>query len=92
MDRIIGNVTNPSFLTLPGRGSKPRATGLTHVLDKGASVATTSELPGHAASTDLWKFFGWGTAYLDRALPAKSALFAGAAVQARVGGTLLEIA
>ena len=89
---IIGNVTNPSFLTLPGRGSKPRATGLTHLLDKGASVATTEAVLASAGDyVDLWKF-GWGTSYLDRALPTKLALLAEAAVQACVGGTLLEIA
>jgi phosphosulfolactate synthase len=89
---IIGNVTTPSFLTLPGRGSKPRAIGLTHVLDRGAGVATTEGVLAAAGQyVDLWKF-GWGTAYLDRALPTKLALLADAGVQACVGGTLLEIA
>ena len=88
----IGNVTLPTFLTLPHRGSKPRETGLTHVLDKGASVSTTdSVLATSADYIDLWKF-GWGTAYLDRGLPTKLALLAEAGVGSCVGGTLLEIA
>jgi phosphosulfolactate synthase len=88
----IGNVTLPTFLTLPHRGSKPREFGLTHVLDRGASVATTESVLATAADyIDLWKF-GWGTAYLDRGLPAKLALLAGAGIGSCVGGTLFEIA
>lgn len=89
---IIGNVTTPSFLTLPERRGKPRATGLTHVLDTGVSVVTTEAVLATAGEyVDLWKF-GWGTAYLDKALPAKLDLLADADVQPCVGGTLLEIA
>jgi phosphosulfolactate synthase len=85
-------VTQPTFLTLPPRGSKPREVGLTHVLDRGASVATTESVLATAADyIDLWKF-GWGTAYLDPGLRAKLALLAEAGVGSCVGGTLLEIA
>lgn len=81
----------PSFLTLPERGSKPRARGLTHVLDKGASAVTTESVLATAAEyVDLWKF-GWGTAYLDPALSTKLMLLANAGVRSCVGGTLLEI-
>jgi len=82
----------PTFLDLPVRRPKPRLSGLTHVLDKGVSlVRTESVLATAAPYIDIWKF-GWGTAYLDPALPAKLALLASAAVRACVGGTLLEIA
>jgi phosphosulfolactate synthase len=85
-------VTLPDFLSLPERGSKPRATGLTHVLDKGAGVAATQAVLSTAGEhVDIWKF-GWGIAYLDPALSAKLALLADAGVLACVGGTLLEIA
>jgi phosphosulfolactate synthase len=85
-------VTAPSFLDLPERRSKPRLSGLTHVLDKGTSlVGTESALATAAPYIDIWKF-GWGTAYLDPALSAKLELLASAQVQACVGGTLLEIA
>lgn len=89
---IIEDVTLPTFLSLPDRGSKPRVTGLTHVLDRGASaVATESVLTTAASYIDLWKF-GWGTAYLDPGLPTKLSLLTGADVRACVGGTLMEIA
>jgi phosphosulfolactate synthase len=82
----------PTFLDLPVRRPKPRLSGLTHVLDKGVSlVGTESVLATAAPHIDIWKF-GWGTAYLDPALPAKLALLASAEVRACVGGTLLEIA
>jgi phosphosulfolactate synthase len=85
-------VTQPTFLTLPPRGSKPREVGLTHVLDRGASVATTESVLSAAADyIDLWKF-GWGTAYLDPGLPAKLAVLRDHDVVACTGGTLLEVA
>ena len=58
-------MSRPTFLQLPSRSSKPRSTGLTHVLDKGMPLG---ELEGFLDSTgdliDVWKF-GWGTAYID---------------------------
>lgn len=88
----IGNVTLPSFLSLPERSTKPRTVGITHVLDKGTTVAATeSILAGAAPHIDIWKF-GWGTAYVDVELAAKLALLRSADVRACLGGTLLEIA
>lgn len=54
-------------------------------------AAAESVLATAAPYVDIWKF-GWGTSYLDPALPAKLELLASAAVRACVGGTLLEIA
>jgi phosphosulfolactate synthase len=88
----IGNVTTPTFLTLPERRSKPRTVGLTHVLDKGLTVdAARSALAAAGQHMDVWKF-GWGTAYLDVGLPAKLRLLRAQGVRSCVGGTLLEIA
>ena len=88
----IEDVSLPTFLSLPERGSKPRVAGLTHVLDKGASVAATEAvLSSGAAHLDLWKL-GWGIAYVDPGLPAKLSLLAAADVRACLGGTLMEIA
>lgn len=82
----------PEFLDLPTRPPKPRRTGLTHVLDPGAGrIATADLLDSAAGSIDIWKV-GWGTAYVDSALPAKLALLAERSVAACLGGTLLEIA
>jgi phosphosulfolactate synthase len=80
------------FLSLPSRAAKPRTTGLTHVLDKGLPPPQTQALLEAAGEfVDIWKF-GWGTAYLDRGLERKLSLLARHAVQACLGGTLLEIA
>jgi phosphosulfolactate synthase len=80
------------FLSLPARPAKPRATGITHVLDKGMSgPQARALLEATGEFVDIWKF-GWGTAYLDRAFETKLAVLAEHGVQACLGGTLLEIA
>jgi phosphosulfolactate synthase len=85
-------VTNPTFLALPDRSSKPRTVGLTHVLDKGLTVESVrSALAAAAPHVDVWKF-GWGTAYLDVGLPEKLELLRAHGVRSCLGGTLLEIA
>lgn len=80
------------FLDLPPRSVKPRAAGLTHVLDKGLPIA---ELAGYlepaAPHIDLWKL-GWGTAYLEPDPGAKVEALAARDIRACVGGTLLEAA
>lgn len=86
------DVTPADFLELPARTAKPRATGLTHVLDKGASVGELSaRLPAIAGYADLWKL-GWGTAYVDPSVAEKIGLLTAHGVIACSGGTLLEIA
>lgn len=83
---------SPRFLELPARSGKPRATGLTHVLDTGVSPTTAAAvLATGAGYVDVWKT-GWGTAYIDPGLPEKVRLLAEADVAACLGGTLLEIA
>jgi phosphosulfolactate synthase len=82
----------PAFLDLPRRTAKPRATGLTHVIDMGYPVAMVrGSLETAAASIDLWKF-GFGTAYIDPGVSDKVALLAQHGVTPCIGGTLLEIA
>lgn len=85
-------MSRPSFLTLPFRSLKPRAVGLTHVLDKGmppGELESFLELAGDLI--DLWKF-GWGTAYVDTAVGKKVAALSRHSIRACVGGTLLEVA
>lgn len=85
-------MSRPHFLDLPARLEKPRADGLTHVLDKGSPLRDVEALLSVAAdSIDLWKL-GWGTAYLDPGLDEKVPLLARHEVRACVGGTLLEAA
>lgn len=82
----------PDFLALPDRGAKPRAVGLTHVIDPGAGpVVVTDLLDSAAAHIDIWKI-GWGTAYVDATLATKLALVTGHEIAVCLGGTLLEIA
>jgi phosphosulfolactate synthase len=85
-------VSLPAFLDLPPRSAKPRAVGLTHVLDQGAGLAATADLLASAAShVDIWKI-GWGTGYVDPTIGDKVALLREHGVDACLGGTLLEIA
>jgi phosphosulfolactate synthase len=83
---------SPGFLELPERERKPRAAGLTHLLDKGAPLEVlTGVLDGAGELVDVLKL-GWGVAYLDRTLKARIAACHAADVLVSLGGTLLEIA
>lgn len=80
------------FLDLPERGGKPRERGLTHVLDKGLSVAEVDGLMEVAgAAVDIVKL-GWGTALVTDNLEAKLARYRAHDVPVVLGGTLTEIA
>lgn len=82
----------PDFLALPARAGKPRATGITHVLDRGLTLAQAADLlTANGSYVDVWKL-GWGISYLDPNLAAKLELLAAHRVLASPGGTLLEIA
>jgi phosphosulfolactate synthase len=82
----------PDFLALPARAAKPRARGITHVLDRGLPLAQAADLlAANGPYVDVWKL-GWGISYLDPNLAAKLDLLAGHRVLASPGGTLLEIA
>jgi phosphosulfolactate synthase len=81
----------PGFLTLPPRAPKPRADGLTHVLDKGMSLLGLESLLQTAReSIDIIKL-GWGTAYVSGGVKAKVALCGSVGIHMCPGGTLLEI-
>jgi phosphosulfolactate synthase len=76
----------------PSRTSKPRQAGLTHVLDKGMSVAEVENLLEVAASyVDIIKF-GWGTSVVTENLEAKIALCQKKGVDIYCGGSLFELA
>lgn len=81
-----------AFLDLPERGAKPRERGLTHVLDKGLSVAEVDGLMEVAgAAVDIVKL-GWGTALVSGNLEAKLARYRAHDVPVVLGGTLTELA
>jgi phosphosulfolactate synthase len=80
------------FLDLPERSPKPRARGLTHVLDKGLSCAEVDGLMEVAGdAVDIVKL-GWGTALVTGNLEAKLERYAAHGVPVVLGGTLTEIA
>ena len=83
---------SPAIFPLPSRAPKPRATGLTHVLDHGLGPAEVSSLLAVAAShIDLVRL-GWGSALVTDELPAKLDRYRDAGVPVMVGGTLTELA
>jgi len=80
------------FLDLPARSPKPRERGLTHVLDKGLSLAEVDGLVEVAgAAVDIVKL-GWGTAVVTGNLEAKLARYREHDIPVVLGGTLTEIA
>lgn len=82
----------PGFLDLPARSAKPRAHGITHVLDRGLSVAEVEGLLEVAGDyVDLVKL-GWGTAVVTGNLVPKLARLRERGIPVVLGGTLTEVA
>ena len=80
------------FLDLPQRSPKPRERGLTHVLDRGLSIAEVDGLVEVAGdSVDIVKL-GWGTALATGNLRPKLARYAAHGIPVVMGGTLTELA
>lgn len=80
------------FLDLPERSRKPRQRGMTHVIDRGLSVAEVEGLMETAGdSVDIVKL-GWGTAVVSANLQPKLACYAAHGVPVVLGGTLTEVA
>lgn len=80
------------FLTLPERPSRPRTSGLTHVLDAGLAAHQAAALCESASSyIDVVKL-GWGTAYVSQDLDAKLDSYRAAGLAVVCGGTLFEAA
>ncbi|MBV9047070.1 MAG: phosphosulfolactate synthase [Solirubrobacterales bacterium] len=80
------------LLDLPRRSAKPRERGITHVLDRGLSVAQVDNLVEVAGdSVDLVKL-GWGTALATGNLHAKLARYRDHGIPVVLGGTLTELA
>jgi phosphosulfolactate synthase len=81
-----------SLLDLPERTSKPRQRGITHVLDRGLSIAEVDgliEVTGGAV--DLVKL-GWGTALVTGNLVPKLKRYREHGIPVVLGGTLTELA
>jgi phosphosulfolactate synthase len=80
------------FLELPGRSEKPRERGITHVLDRGLSLAEVDGLVEVAGGyVDLVKL-GWGTALATQNLQAKLERYQEHGIPVVLGGSLTELA
>lgn len=80
------------LLDLPTRTAKPREQGITHVLDRGLSVAAVDGLIEVAGdSIDLVKL-GWGTALATGNLAPKLERYRHHGIPVVLGGTLTELA
>jgi phosphosulfolactate synthase len=79
------------FLTLPERTSKPRESGLTHVLDKGLSLEQARQfLEVSGQYVDIVKL-GWGTAVVTPNVKDKIALYQSHDIPVSFGGTFFEV-
>ncbi|HWE13621.1 MAG TPA: phosphosulfolactate synthase [Solirubrobacteraceae bacterium] len=80
------------MLELPRRSDKPRQEGITHVLDRGLSVAQIDGLIEVAGDyVDIVKL-GWGTAVATGNLEPKLARYRDHGIPVMLGGTLTELA
>jgi phosphosulfolactate synthase len=80
------------LLKLPDRTAKPREEGISHVLDRGLSVAAVDGLIEVAGEfIDLVKL-GWGTAVVTGNLEAKLGRYREYGIPVMFGGTLTELA
>ncbi len=79
------------FLALPERTTKPRESGLTHVLDKGLSLEQVRQFVEVAGDyTDIVKL-GWGTAVVTPNVKEKVALYQSFGIPVCFGGTFFEV-
>jgi phosphosulfolactate synthase len=81
-----------SFIDLPGRSAKPRQQGITHVLDRGLSVADVDGMVEVAGDFVDFVKLGWGTALATGNLDAKLERYRAHAIPVVLGGTLTELA
>jgi phosphosulfolactate synthase len=80
------------LLELPERSAKPREQGVTHVIDRGLSVAEIDGMVEVAGPfVDIVKL-GWGTALRTANLDEKLARYREHEIPVVLGGTLTEIA
>lgn len=83
---------NGDFLDLPARACKPRDQGITHVIDRGLSIAAVDGLMETVGdSVDIVKL-GWGTALVTANLNQKIARYREHGIPVVLGGTLTELA
>jgi len=75
---------------LPYRESKPRATGITMVMDKGLSLREAEDLMDTAGHLIDFLKLGFGTSVFSKNVKEKVKIFQQAGTKVYVGGTLFE--
>ena len=80
------------LLNLPERSAKPRSHGITHVIDRGLSIAEIEGMVEVAGEfVDIVKL-GWGTALATGNLEGKLERYRSFGIPVVLGGTLTELA
>lgn len=85
-------MTRPDFLVTPPPSTKPRRSGLTHVLDKASPIPVLEAYLGQCGDVIDFVKLGWGLGYLDPHLAARAETCRRHGVVLVTGGTFLEIA
>jgi phosphosulfolactate synthase len=86
------SATLSDLLALPERSEKPRERGITHVLDRGLSLAGVEGLLEVCGEfVDIVKL-GWGTSVVTPGLEAKLERYRRSEIPVVLGGTLTELA
>jgi phosphosulfolactate synthase len=80
------------FLDLPERSRKPREQGITHVLDRGLSLAEVDGMVEVAGDAVDYVKLGWGTALATANLTPKLDRYRSHGIPVVCGGTLTELA
>ncbi len=80
------------FLDLPERSRKPREHGITHVLDRGLSLAEVDGMVEVAGDAVDFVKLGWGTALATENLAPKLDRYRSHGIPVVCGGTLTELA
>ena len=80
----------PTMLQLPARSSKPRAKGLTMMVDGGLPTRQFQDIVESGAEFLDFVKFGWGTAIVTTDLQRKIDVLNDAGVDYYFGGTLFE--
>jgi phosphosulfolactate synthase len=89
---LASDVAISAFLDIPARSAKPREQGITHVIDRGLSIAAVDGLIETVGdSVDIVKL-GWGTALVTANLKPKLERYAAHEIPVVLGGTLTELA
>ena len=76
---------------VPKRTEKPRAVGLTMVMDKGLSVREAENLVGASADYIDFLKLGFGTALVSKNLQEKIKVYQSAGAKVYFGGTMFEL-